>query len=71
MPASDTATTLGAAMLAGVGTGFYKDFDEAVSLTVQTRRRHEPNLENREVYERNYHTYLKLYEQLKDLMQDT
>lgn len=71
VPASDTATTLGAAMLAGVGTGLYKNFDEAVSLTVQTRRRHEPNPANREIYEKNYHTYLKLYEQLKDLMQDT
>ena len=27
VPASDTATTLGAALLAGVGTGFYKDSD--------------------------------------------
>lgn len=69
VPASDTATTLGAAMLAGVGTGLYKDFGEAVSLTVQTRRRHEPNPENREIYEKNYRVYLKLYNQLKELMQ--
>ena len=59
----------GAAMLAGVGTGLYKDFGEAVSLTVQTRRRHEPNPENREIYEKNYRVYLKLYNQLKELMQ--
>ena len=32
--ASDTATTLGAAILAGVGVGFYKDYEEAVSMTV-------------------------------------
>ena len=69
VPASDTATTLGAAMLAGVGTGLYKDFGEAVSLTVQTRRRHEPNPENREIYEKNYRVYLQLYNQLKELMQ--
>ena len=31
VPASDTATTLGAAILAGVGVGFYKDYEEAVS----------------------------------------
>ena len=29
VPASDTATTLGAALLAGVGTGLYKDYDES------------------------------------------
>ena len=30
VPSSDTATTLGAAILAGVGTGVYHDFKEAV-----------------------------------------
>ena len=32
MSASDTATTLGAAILAGVGTGLYKSFKDAESL---------------------------------------
>ena len=50
VPASDTATTLGAAILAGVGVGFYKDYEEAVSMTVKETRRHEPNPENKEVY---------------------
>ena len=35
VPASDTATTLGAAILAGVGVGIYQDYDEAVNLTVK------------------------------------
>ena len=47
VPASDTATTLGAALLAGVGVGFYKDYEEAVSLTVKETRRHEPDPENK------------------------
>ncbi|MEI6102226.1 MAG: FGGY family carbohydrate kinase, partial [Eubacteriales bacterium] len=34
VPSTDTATTMGAAILAGVGTGIYKSFDEAVQLTV-------------------------------------
>lgn len=42
VPSSDTATTLGAAILAGVGVGLYKDFEEAVNLTVKVTRRHEP-----------------------------
>ena len=40
VPASDTATTLGAAILAGVGVGFYKDYEEAVALTVRETREH-------------------------------
>ena len=68
VPSSDTATTLGAAILAGVGVGFYKDYEEAVSLTVKTTREHHPNAENREVYDQNYQTYLKVYESLKNLM---
>lgn len=69
VPASDTATTLGAALLAGVGTGLYRNFDEATAQTVQIRRRHEPSPENLKIYEKNYRTYLQLYEHLKDLMQ--
>ena len=68
VPASDTATTLGAAILAGVGVGFYESYEEAVALTVKETRRHTPNPENKEVYAKNYETYLKLYESLEHLM---
>lgn len=71
VPASDTATTLGAAMLAGVGCGFYHDFEEAVGRTVQVKRRHVPQKENEAAYDRNYETYLDLYENLKGLMKRT
>lgn len=68
VPASDTATTLGAALLAGVGTGFYSDYEEAVQLTVSETRRHEPNEETSAVYDKIYETYLKLYQSLEPLM---
>lgn len=68
--ASDTATTLGAAMLAGVGVGFYRDFEEAVALTVKVRRYHTPNMEHHERYEKNYKTYLEIYENLKNTMKE-
>ena len=68
VPSSDTATTLGAALLAGVGVGFYKDYEEAVSLTVKETRRHEPNPEYEAIYDKTYETYLQLYEHLKDMM---
>lgn len=70
VPSSDTATTLGAAILAGVGTGMYRDFDEAVSLTVKEKRAHEPDWGNAPVYEENYKTYIELYEQLKGIMKE-
>ena len=68
VPSSDTATTLGAAILAGVGVGMYRDFEEAVSLTVNDKRFHTPREENREVYVEAYHKYLQLYDSLKDMM---
>ncbi len=70
VPASDTATTLGAALLAGVGVGVYRDFEEAVARTIAVRREHAPAEEYREVYEQGYRKYRKLYENLKELMRE-
>jgi len=68
VPSSDTATTLGAAILAGVGTGVYADFEEAVSRTVVIKREHAPDMEKYRQYQESYQTYLSLYENLKDTM---
>lgn len=68
VPSSDTATTLGAVILAGVGVGMYESFEEAVALTVEEKRFHEPNTDNTEVYEMNYQIYLELYHNLKETM---
>ncbi|MCL2865607.1 MAG: xylulokinase [Lachnospiraceae bacterium] len=68
VPSSDTATTLGAVILAGVGTGMYSSFKEAVALTVIEKRRHTPNLENQGTYAYNYKIYLELYRNLKVMM---
>ncbi len=68
VPASDTATVLGAAILAGVGTGIYRDFEEAVRCTVRVNRTHMPDPALRETYEAGYRNYLELYERLKTMM---
>ena len=68
VPSSDTATTLGAAILAGVGTGVYLDFEDAVARTVKVTRRHEPDIKKHQAYKENYKIYLALYENLKELM---
>ena len=70
VPSSDTATTLGAALLAGVGTGVYEGFEQAVARTVSISRVHAPNPKNAGVYDHNYHIYRRLYEQLRELMRE-
>ena len=71
VPSSDTATTLGAVILAGVGVGVYESFEDAVKQTVKITRRHVPDMEKHELYMKNYKTYLALYENLKELMKET
>jgi len=68
VPVSDTATTMGAAMLAGMGIGLYGSYREAVDSTVQIKASYEPDMRNHEEYQKYYAVYLKLYERLKDLM---
>lgn len=68
VPYSDHATTLGAALLAGVGVGLYNDFEEAVSKTVKIIRMYEPESENVMVYESGYQTYRKLSQLMVDGM---
>lgn len=68
VPASDTATTLGAAILAGVGTGLYKDFKEAVERSVKITRVHIPDMALHEKYNDGFQLYLEIYEKLKETM---
>ena len=70
VPYSDAATTLGAALLAGVAVGMYDSYEEAVSETVHETRAHEPNPENAAAYDKAYETYRGLYEQLRGFMKE-
>lgn len=70
VPASDTATTLGAALLAGVGCGIYADYKEAVENTIRITRVQEPDRENHEIYQCFMEKYLELYEALKPVWQN-
>lgn len=70
VPSADTATALGAAILAGVGTGVYPDFETAVQQTVQTRRTHAPNPATKDAYNAGYRVYRSLYENLKHMMNE-
>lgn len=66
VPTSDTATTLGAAILAGVGVGLYDGFEEAVRETIVMTRTHMPNMEHHRIYQSSMELYLELYQNLKD-----
>lgn len=68
VPASDTATALGAAILAGVGTGIYSSFKQAVEKTVKIQKEYLPDMDNHQIYQRMYKKYLCLYQCLKTLM---
>ena len=70
VPTSDTATTLGAALLAGVGCGLYKSYDEAVKSTVVITRTQEPNMQNHKRYQQSMELYLKLYQNLEGLFHE-
>ena len=69
VPSSDTATTLGAAILAGIGTGVYASYDEAVASTIKVTRVHAPDPDNHARYERSYRCFRAIYENLKETMQ--
>ena len=68
VPATDTATTLGASILAGVGVGLYKDYKEAVERNVTITRTHTPDPERHETYRHYYEIYRALYENTRELM---
>lgn len=64
VPTSDTATTLGAAILAGIGVGLYGSFAEAVEETLVITRIHRPDMQAHEQYQSCMEQYLSLSEAL-------
>lgn len=62
---SENAAT-GAALLAGVGTGVFKDLANACEVSVRTQSRFVPDIKNRETYDNIYNKYLQLYQSLEN-----
>ncbi|MFD9663143.1 FGGY-family carbohydrate kinase [Rhodococcus sp. NPDC059968] len=61
--------TLGAFYCAALGLGWIQDLD-AVADAVRIQKQYQPNPANRDVYDRNYDTYLKLHDALQDVHTD-
>jgi len=55
-------TSLGAAMLAGIGAGVFEDFTEACSKCVKEKERYYPDMSNFQTYEVSFEKYKKLYD---------
>ena len=62
------ASTLGAALLAGVGTGCWNSFEDACRDTVRVQKRYHPNVQNKIIYQKSYELYQELYKQTKTTM---
>jgi xylulokinase len=66
--AADEGAAFGAAILAGVGAGAWPTVDAACSQAVRRAERVEPNPAAREVLDRNYEIYRRLYPALRFAM---
>ncbi len=66
---SDTATTWGAAVIAGLGVGIYKDIGDAMEGRVEIKRTHEPDINKHSKYTEYYELYIEIYDKLKSTME--
>jgi len=64
---NEEAASLGAAIVAGVAAGIYPSIEEAVERMIRIKDRYEPNVDNTDVYDRQYRKYIELYETLEPL----
>jgi xylulokinase len=64
---SPEAGCVGAAILAGLGTGIYSSADDACRSIIQINKTYRPNTKNHEVYQNIFETYRQLYSSLKPI----
>lgn len=64
------APSLGAAILAGVGTGIYRDFEDAIQTVYREESRFEPEPELVPLYDRQYRVYKEIYPALVGIYDD-
>lgn len=63
------ATSVGAAVIGGIGAGVFQDF-EVVNEFIAVGSEHHPNLLHKEVYEQTYQVFLRCYEALVGIFDD-
>lgn len=67
VPKVKEATVMGAALLAGVGIGVYKDVYDATKQTFKVQTCYEPHHEKKNTYDELYSIYASIYPLLKDI----
>lgn len=70
LPVIKEAGTLGAAIIAGVGSGVFASFEEGIEATVKVGRTFEPNDSKHQQYQDNYQAYLELWPLLGDYLRE-
>lgn len=66
----DDPASVGAAFIAGVGTGIFDSFQTGCNMFIQHGEVLEPSLKNNEIYEVLFEKYQKLYQVLKNYYQE-
>lgn len=64
---TEETAALGVAMLAGLATKTFSSLEDACKLMVSVRERFVPSEAKRDLYEKQYDAYVRLYERLEDL----
>jgi xylulokinase len=67
VPDIESATCLGAAILAGIGIGVYKDENDANQRTFKSGRIYEPRYSTLNYYNKGFKIYKKLYSALREI----
>jgi D-xylulose kinase len=62
----EESTSLGCAILAGVGVGVFNNVPDAADRMVQVAERYEPNLENKRTYDKMFGVNMKIHEALSE-----
>jgi sugar (pentulose or hexulose) kinase len=62
----EESTSLGCAILAGVGVGVFNNVPDAADRMVQVAKRYEPNLENKRTYDKMFGVNMKIHEALSE-----
>lgn len=62
------ACAMGAAIIAGIGTGHFSDLTDALQQVKTNRRRYQPSVENRTVYSDGYHAFVRRFPRLDQNM---
>jgi sugar (pentulose or hexulose) kinase len=65
VPGNVEASSLGAAIAAAVGAGWYRTFAEAATEMTGSKKEIRPNLKNHELYSRLFESYKEIYPALK------